>query len=263
MRSLSPSLTRLLGTALVVTSIHGLALATPLPAQTQAEGESPAGGALFVKHCARCHGVSGAGGEGPTLRSPNLRHAAGDEELATVIQRGIPGTAMPGNWVLGDKETQQLVSYVRSLGRVEPERSTGDPVRGQQLYDELGCEACHVLGGTGRGIGPELTLIGLQRGLDYLRSSLTDPADVVSEDYLFVRLVTANGQRTEGLRLNEDAFSIQLRDAQNQLWSFDKATLGELRKIPGRSIMRSYARDLDPTELEDLVAFLSSQRGEG
>ncbi len=56
---------------------------------------------VFDAHCARCHGIGGTGGEGPTLAVPMLRHAGDDEALASVIENGIENTDMPGNWMLG------------------------------------------------------------------------------------------------------------------------------------------------------------------
>jgi len=61
--------------------------------------------------------------------------------------------------------------------------------------------------------------------------------------------------------VNEDTFSIQLRDATNRVHSLWKAELRQLDKQWGRSPMPSYAAALAPAELDDLVAFLAAQRG--
>ena len=47
---------------------------------------------VFDAQCARCHGIGGTGGEGPSLAVPVLRHAGDDEALASVIENGIENT---------------------------------------------------------------------------------------------------------------------------------------------------------------------------
>ena len=37
------------------------------------------------------------------------------------------------------------------------------------------CATCHISVGQGRGVGPELTEVGLRRNARYLRRALTDP----------------------------------------------------------------------------------------
>ncbi len=228
--------------------------------QTDADRER--GEKLFEAHCARCHSVGGTGGEGPALTRPTLRRAADHSALVALIRLGIVGTEMPANSMLSEDEAWQIAGYVRSLGRVEIGPLPGDPSNGRTLYDEQGCEACHILRGQGRGIGPELTDIGIRRGADHLRQALMDPAAVIADDYLMVRVRTADGRTLRGLRLNEDAFTIQLRDADNRLHSFDKAEIQALRKEPGSTVMISYARRLSKRELDDLVAWLASLRGD-
>ena len=45
------------------------------------------GKSLFDAQCARCHGVGGTGGEGPSLAVPILRHA-GDDEVPDQLFEG-------------------------------------------------------------------------------------------------------------------------------------------------------------------------------
>ncbi len=236
-----------------------LALALVPSAEALLAQQTPAD--WFVSFCSRCHGIEGKGGDGPSLHRAELESAATDDELFSVIQNGIPGTGMPGTWQLSDKQTRELVTYVRGMGQVEPEPLPGDPRAGESLYADLGCEACHVLEGVGRGIGPELTRIGLMRGIEHLRESLTKPAETISEDYLFVRARFADGATLEGLRVNEDDFSLQIRDANGAFHSVRKGDLERLDRLRKRTIMRSYARSLDRAELDDLVSYLASLRG--
>jgi putative heme-binding domain-containing protein len=215
---------------------------------------------LFDVHCARCHGIGGAGGEGPALTRPVLRYAPDDAALIDVIQEGIPRTAMIGTFALSDAEASDVAAYVRSLGRVEHAVVTGDAERGRVLYDEQGCAACHIVAGDGRGIGPELTAIGETRGADYLRQSLVEATAVVAEDYRVVTVRAADGATVRGVRVHEDDFAILVRDADARLHTFvlDGSTL---RKEMGESLMPSYAKRVSSAEIEDLVAYLVSLRG--
>lgn len=141
----------------------------------------------------------------------------------------------------------------------------GDPGRGAAIYRTTGgCPACHIVEGEGTGIGPELTYIGDQRGLAYLRNSLTAPSDAQPQtggfkDYLTVRIRTEEG-RVEGLRVNEDAFTIQVRDMTGQMHSFRKDQLLEFDKAFSHSLMPEYGAVLNGQDLDDVVSYLMSLR---
>src|SRR5258706_12118651 len=117
------------------------------------------GRALFEAQCAYCHGTGGDGGRGANLARPVLRHAPTDEALFRVVNRGIPGTGMPGN-AMSARETRQVIAFVRSLGRAKREPLPGDAARGAQVYEAVGCAACHTIRGRGGPTGPDLTDIG-------------------------------------------------------------------------------------------------------
>jgi len=111
-------------------------------------------------------------------------------------------------------------------------------------------------------VGPTLTDIGSRRGVSYLRAVLLDPASSLPEDFLQVQALTADGKRITGIRLNEDTWSIQLRDLSDNLLSFWKEDLVSLEKQPGRSPMPSYRGRLSDQELDHVVAYLISLRGD-
>ena len=254
----------MLGTFLFCFAAPGLAQS---PFDQLTEGDLVDGERLFRVHCARCHGIDGAGGEGSNLARSKLKYATDDESLIDVIDTGIAGTGMPAIWTLDDAQKVRVAGYVRTLGRLDAEEMPGDPVRGADIYQASGgCPACHIIAGHGIGIGPELTEIGDQRGLAYLRSSLTEPADAQSQtsgyqDYLTVR-VRSRSDRVEGLRINEDAFSIQVRDVSGTVHSFRKQDLVEFEKIFAHSLMPEYGAALPSQDLDDLISYLMSLRSE-
>jgi mono/diheme cytochrome c family protein len=71
---------------------------------------------MFRSHCARCHGVKGEGGIGPSLAAGIFYHGDSDSDLAQNISNGIQGTAMPGTF-FDHGQVSQIVAYVRSLSR--------------------------------------------------------------------------------------------------------------------------------------------------
>jgi putative heme-binding domain-containing protein len=238
---------------------------TEIPKQNPhtAAADVARGKRLFKTNCAVCHGPAGAGGRGANLTQPTLRRAPDDQALFMVIRQGIPGTEMPpGWWVLDDHEMWQVAAYVRSLGRVAPESVPGDAQAGSRLFRTAGCIGCHQIALEGGRVGPSLTDIGSRRGAAHLREALLNPTASLPEEFLQVQAVTADGKRITGIRLNEDTWSIQLRDFSDHLLSYWKEDLASIEKQPGRSPMPSYRGRLSDQELDDLVAYLVSLRGD-
>jgi len=244
---------------------------SPLPA-------AGAGEDLFRIHCAPCHGIAGTGGRGPSLAVRRLSHAPDDAALSALIAAGIPGSEMPGTRMTAD-ENRQLVAFVRSLYRPgaaqTPGGPRGDRANGERLFWSKGnCGQCHTAGARGGHLGPDLTEVGARRGEDYLRTVLLTPEKelpdtfvvyrrviYMPDNFLEVRVVTRDGTRITGVRVNEDTFTIQLRDFADRLYSFRKDELQELDKDWGKSPMPAYGALLSESEIRDLVAYLMSLQG--
>ena len=250
-----------------------LALAA-VPARVGAQNKADIDGGklLFQGMCATCHGADGAGGDAPSLNRAKLLHAPTDLALVGILQNGIPNTAMPRVRRLTETEARQLVAYVRSLGKVSNARVLGDARKGGEIYKSLGCAGCHILNGQGGNLGPDLSDIGFMRGASYLRQAVVDPGAALPKgvlqwpargyaEYLPLRIVTKQGSEVRGIRVNEDAFTIQVRDQAGKFYSLRKTDLELLEKQTGKSLMPSFATRLTAPELTDLVAYLVSLQG--
>jgi cytochrome c oxidase cbb3-type subunit III len=236
------------------------AIAAARPGQDLTADDLAQGKRLYVGQCALCHGIEGVGGRGPALNQPTLRRAKDHQALYIVIKNGVAGTEMPAAWHMTDREVWRVVGYIRSLNRVEAANLTGDAGRGRELYRTKGCVGCHIIRGEGGASGPELTEIGARRSAAYLREALIDPAASTPEGFLVVSAITRAGRNLRGVRVNEDSFTIQLRDDEDRVHSFRKNELKDLKKEFGASTMPSY-KTLAATELDDLIAYLASMGG--
>lgn len=157
----------------------------PLPS---AELSSPP--QLYQTYCMQCHGETG-NGQGELayvlypkprdftrgifkLRSTPSGSVPTDEDLARTIRTGMPGTAMPSFYFLGDDRVNLLVSYVKQLSQ---DCSQGEPckkhfetppqpvemteplpaseeliAKGREVYTKVGCHTCHGEAGKGDGV---------------------------------------------------------------------------------------------------------------
>jgi putative heme-binding domain-containing protein len=170
---------------------------------------------------------------------------------------------MPGfTSSMTDRMAWQTAAYVRSLARALPERPAGDPRRGAVIYQKSGCVSCHVVDGEGGIVGPDLTGIGTRRGPSYLRQSIVEPAAAHPPGYLVVRATASDGREVRGNLVNEDVFWILIRDASGAMHTLEKTdSLKVTRELDG-TLMPSYASRLSAEETEDLVAYLTTLRGE-
>jgi cytochrome c oxidase cbb3-type subunit III len=219
------------------------------------------GSRLFQTHCSYCHGSHGEGGRGADLTSGQYRYGASAAELFNTIRNGIPGSEMPPARATDD-DVWRMLAFVSKIGSAGLEEiARGDAAAGKLLYESKGrCAVCHTIGAEGGSLGPELTDIGRRRGPRYLKESLVKPEADVPINYRAIRITTKSGRKFAGIRLNEDDLSIQLRDTDDNLRSFLKDDIKEIRRDQP-SLMPAYGAILTGKELEDLVAYLSTLRG--
>jgi len=87
------------------------------------------------------------------------------------------------------------------------------------------------------------------------------PGDSLPPGFAWMAATGAAGEAVRGVRVNEDTFTIQLKDARGRFYSFRKSELKELRRLEHETPMPAYQGQLAGAELEDLVAYLAGLRG--
>jgi cytochrome c oxidase cbb3-type subunit 3 len=216
------------------------------------------GQSVFNSNCSICHGTDGRGGRGPNLLG-SLKNGNLDSDVETIIRHGLPGTAMP-KFNFEDDELETLMQYVQSLRHAAPPtlHPEGDRMAGKQLYYSEGCPTCHQIGNEGSTLGPNLTRIGAARSYEYLKTSILDPSADVPDENRTVKIVIRDGRQYEGMWVNEDSFTVQIRLRDESFASFDKRDLKEVLHEK-ESWMPSY--HFKDTELKNLLAYLSSLVG--
>ena len=260
--------------SLIRSIVASVVLAVPAMAsggQSAAARDIEEGKAIFGGACVVCHGIAGGGAMAPPLNRATLQSAPDDAALQRVIKEGMPERGMPRVRRFTDSELRQLAAYIRSLASGGRAPVTGNAKAGASVYDKSGCATCHIVRGQGGSFGPQLTNIGFARGPEYLRQAIVEPGAALPrsavmglrgyDEYLPIQVVTSAGRTVRGVRVNEDPFTLQVRELSGTLHSFRKADLRSISKEPGASLMPSYRARLSATELDDLVAFLASLGG--
>ena len=139
------------------------------------------------------------------------------------------------------------------------EAAAGDPVRGEKLYRERGCFVCHAIlpSDTGGG-GPSLAGAGARFSAEYLAESVLVPNKVVAPAFRWTVLTLDGEPGAAGLIVSETATQIELMMVSGVRRVLDKARV-TAREVQDRTAMPEGLIQ-SPTEMRDLLAFLSSLR---
>ena len=220
---------------------------------------------VFRAQCGRCHGRDGRGNDetgAPDLTTGQFSRVSSDAGMFDVIRDGIDGTAMIGiSPRASDQSVWQIVSYINSLNLDPADYDLpGDAGRGEQVYAGANCSTCHMVRGQGGRTGPDLSTVGSRLDPDEIATSLSDPDAEVAPRWWTMRINRADGSTIEGLRMNEDTFTVRIMDNDENLWSFMKSEVRSLEQI--KTSTMPAAEGLNASEMDDLVAYLFSLRRE-
>ena len=217
----------------------------------------------FRGACSLCHGIRGEGGRGPDLTLGAYSAGDSDEALYNVIANGSPGTEMPEFLSrLEPEEIWKVVTYLRSIAGREAVKVTGNRDAGAKLYSEKGqCAQCHRVQGKGGRFGPDLTRVGRQRSLAYLRESILDPSADLTIGYPAITVVTRDGKKVVGVQKAFDTFTVQLVDTAENYHSFLRTDVASVKREFKSLMPDTYKSLFTETELNNLLAYLAGLRG--
>jgi mono/diheme cytochrome c family protein len=112
-------------------------------------GDPDIGRDYFQKYCEPCHGIGGAGGNGPAIGRPGFLAQVSDGFLLAMMMSGRDGSEMKkfgrGGFVeIGTEDAQAIVTYLRTKPDAEigAKYVVGTPDNGQVLYNSQ-CRQCH------------------------------------------------------------------------------------------------------------------------
>jgi quinoprotein glucose dehydrogenase len=135
----------------------------------------------------------------------------------------------------------------------------GDPMRGAEQFFEnqiLPCARCHKVNGDGGEAGPDLTLIGKDKTVQYLLESVVKPSAHIAAGFDSVTITLKNGNTETGSLASETASQIMLKHADGTTATIEKSQVKQRVTAPS-SMPEMYGQVLTHAQLRDVVAFLS------
>ena len=251
----------------------------------EASGAAAAGKTLYEQTCQGCHGGEARGDRGPALTG-NFQHGSQDGDLFQTIRTGIPGSQMPGFAALSSDSIWRIITYLRTLDvnrGNDAEKVPGDAAEGETLFfGKAGCAQCHEVNGRGGVMAGDLSAIGIN-SLAYLRGWILHPGepgaarvDATHSEPRRARgggggnegplipltetVTTKDGAHVEGVRVADDGFTLLMRDITGALRRFDSSQIAERHEDRKPLMPPDYGSKLTASELDDLTAYLKSQK---
>ena len=91
----------------------------------------------------------------------------------------------------------------------------GNAAHGKELFgDKATCGKCHIVGGQGRDVGPNLSEIGSKLSKDALLVAILDPNAGISHNYETFLAVTDDGKTISGLLVSKTDDELVIKDAE-------------------------------------------------
>jgi putative membrane-bound dehydrogenase-like protein len=150
---------------------------------------------------------------------------------------------------------EEKLAEVRRLNN-DLRAALGNAASGKAVYQKH-CAACHQLHGAGTKLGPDLTTAN-RADREFLLSSLVDPSGVIRKEYVSVVVRTTGGRVLTGLPVAREGGGLTLADAKNERTTLAAADIEELRESAVSLMPDDLYRQLSPSELRDLFAFLQA-----
>jgi putative heme-binding domain-containing protein len=137
-------------------------------------------------------------------------------------------------------------------------KKKGDAEMGKLVFKNQ-CSKCHVHGGEGTAIGPDLTGMAVHPREELLINIL-DPSRSVEGNFRVWRVVLTSGKILNGLLASESMTSVEVIDAEAKRHTVLREDIEELQPSVKSLMPEGFETQIKPEEMVNLLEFLT-QRG--
>ena len=126
----------------------------------EVKGDLARGAKFYSDNCGRCHNA----------RAPT-EHRDREWSIALIHMRIVAG--LPG------QQARDIEAFLRASNNPPRPVTRAVPagLSPEQLLDLYGCRGCHLIGGRGGAVGPELDTVFERRDVEWIRAQIQRPRD--------------------------------------------------------------------------------------
>lgn len=136
----------------------------------------------------------------------------------------------------------------------------GDVARGRQLFESLGCAACHSVGGTREMLGPDLEGIGEMFNEEEVMRAILLPSDGIKTGHEAVEVELLDGETVLGRVLTADEESVVVLQSGNVERTMARAQVRTNRMLMTSLMPTGLLDSCRPSDVDDLLAYLKVRR---
>ncbi len=134
----------------------------------------------------------------------------------------------------------------------------GDATKGQAMFMQAGCVACHQVKGQFINFGPDLSQIGNKLSQDGLFTAVLYPSAAIEHSFVGLNMLTKEGQGITGYVVSETDLELTLRIAGGALTTIKKTSIVKKEEMKESLMPPGLAAVIGPQGLADLVAYLQT-----
>jgi putative membrane-bound dehydrogenase-like protein len=132
----------------------------------------------------------------------------------------------------------------------------GDATKGQQMFMQAGCVACHQVKGQFINFGPDLTQIGNKLSQDGLFTAVLYPSAAVEHSFNGLTVTTKENQQVLGYVVSETDAELTLKMAGGASQAIKKTNIAKKEEMKDSLMPPGLAAAIGPQGLADLVEWL-------
>lgn len=134
----------------------------------------------------------------------------------------------------------------------------GDAAKGQAMFTQAGCVACHRVKGQFIDFGPDLTQIGAKLSQDGLFTAILYPSAAIEHSFVGQNVTTKEGQAVMGYVVSETDAELTLRTPGGASTTVKKSSIVKKEELKDSLMPPGLAGAIGPQGLADLVAWLQT-----
>ncbi|MBI1903119.1 MAG: NPCBM/NEW2 domain-containing protein [Planctomycetia bacterium] len=177
-------------------------------------------------------------------------HLAAAPELKADVEKLFPLPAA--------KESQPLPPIAQLV------KMKGDVARGRQVFATTGtCAKCHVVGGEGKEVGPNLSEIGGKLSREALFDSILYPSAGISHNYETHSLLLSDGTTVTGIITSETAQGLSIKNNEGLVHTFRPNEIEQKEKQKISLMPADLQKLMSAQDLLDVVEYMATLKKAG